>query len=128
MNDNDLIEEDYPEWVWELLDRHEDIGLRSDCPLNAVGLLLSDTADLLKELEETAFREQAITAETRNKLVACEALISDAIKLDLVPQLRIILLPDVSQTTLSHTVWSRDEARECMRALADLKSAKVKVE
>lgn len=81
MNDNEMSGDNYPEWMWDLLDRHGDLAVRSDCPMNAVGVLLSDAADLLKELDETSFREQAVIAELRDKLVQCEVMISDALRL-----------------------------------------------
>lgn len=81
MNDNSLLDPpDVPEWAWEIIERH-DLGLRADAPLAAVIVLLTDAAFDLGELSRTAFREAALTAETRRRATACAAMIEDAVAL-----------------------------------------------
>ncbi len=88
MNDNkpslamdDLLDtDDPPEWVWDILDKH-DLGPRTDCPQAAVTVLLTDAASILKEANLTSFHEQAVTPELRQRLADCRTMIVDAEKL-----------------------------------------------
>ena len=80
MNENQQLEDldIVPDWAWDLIEKH-DLGIRADCPMAAVSVLLHDAAVMLKDLEETSFREQAVTGDLRGKLNHCEAMISDAV-------------------------------------------------
>lgn len=72
--------DDLPEWVWDLVDKH-DLAERTDCPFAAVIVLLSDAGERLKELAMIAHREQAITATTKRRINECKVMIADAERL-----------------------------------------------
>ena len=82
MNDNEppLYCSDPPDWAWDIIDKH-DLAARTDCPLAAATVLLTDAADLLKEASLSAHREQAISPETKRLIAECKTMIADAEKL-----------------------------------------------
>lgn len=81
MNDNTPIDDDdFPEWVWDIVDKH-DLSERTDSPLAGATVLLNDAADLLKDAVSKAFEEQALSSETLSWVNRCVDMIADAVKL-----------------------------------------------
>ena len=81
MNDNELADEsENSGWVWEIIDKH-DLEERSDQPISAAIVLLTDAAEDLRTLGRTAFQEQALTSETMLRLDDVLARLQDARRL-----------------------------------------------
>lgn len=81
MNDNhQLGDDDFPEWMWEIVDRH-DLGERADSPLGAATVLLTDAADDLTEVGRRVFAEQALTPAVMEKIETCAAMLADVLRL-----------------------------------------------
>ena len=81
MNENTPLDPpDVTKWAWEIIEKH-DLAYRSDAPLAAATVLLTDAAFDLKMLSETAHREQAFSPDARRHAAACAAMIEDALML-----------------------------------------------
>ena len=80
MNDNTARACDDPDWVWDIVDRH-DLGLRTDGPLSAVTVLLTDAADILAHTSREVFGDNTFTGQSRERALACATMIADALKL-----------------------------------------------
>ena len=79
-NPRRIHNDDPPQWVWDIIDKHN-LAERADCLFHAAAVLLTDAAIVLKEASQTAFREQAFSAETKRHIVECKTMIADAEKL-----------------------------------------------
>jgi hypothetical protein len=99
MNDNlTLDSDDFPEWVWDIVEEH-DLGGRTDGPLAGATVLLTDAGELVCEIAATAFEQQALTPELKQRLRRAIVMLLDVERLstvceDLATQGRVTVQPD----------------------------------